>query len=176
MDKGKFPISKKITLLIVVVLIATIAGLVYAFQGDSGPGPRVVLEKYMNHWEHGDYASMYELLSANAKQKVTKKEFIKKHESIAKGIKQRKIQLKLEKSPEKEVETIPFSSQMETGTVGVLSFKNRAKMVEDDEGWRVAWTPSLIFPQMKEETGSVFSGPLREPGEKSPPGMESPWL
>ncbi|GGA41288.1 penicillin-binding protein 3 [Kroppenstedtia guangzhouensis] len=150
MDNGKFPISKKITLLIVVALIAIIAGLVYAFQGDSGPEPRVVLERYMNHWENGDYASMYELLSMNAKQQVTKKEFIKKHESIAKGIKQQKIQLKLGKSSEKEVETIPFSSRIETDTVGVLSFQNRARMVEDDEGWRVAWTPSLIFPQLKD--------------------------
>ncbi|MFD1426384.1 penicillin-binding protein [Kroppenstedtia sanguinis] len=150
MDNSKFPISKKITLLIVVVLIASIAGLVYVFQGNSGPGPQAVLEKYMNHWEQGDYASMYELLSKDAQQKVTQKEFVKKHESIAKGIKQKEIQLKLGKTSEEEVETIPFSSRIETDTVGVLSFKNQAKMVEDDEGWRVAWTPSLIFPQMKE--------------------------
>ncbi|MFC4075659.1 penicillin-binding transpeptidase domain-containing protein [Salinithrix halophila] len=146
----RFKINKKTALIsLSVVLVTGVAGVVYATQ-DSGPGPKTVMNRYIDYWEQGKYDSMYNLLSNESKQKVKKKAFVKRHKAIAEGIQQKDIQFKFAQTHEEEPESIPFTTHIQSGIVRDISFKNKAHLVEDDEGWRVDWSPSLIFPELKE--------------------------
>ncbi|OYD08318.1 penicillin-binding transpeptidase domain-containing protein [Paludifilum halophilum] len=124
------------------------AGIVYS-STQSGPDSQQVLSNYLDYWEQKDYQSMYSLLSREAKENVDKKTFVQQHRDIAKEIELKEIQLKMKPVEEKNAETLPFSVKMDSGLVGDFSLNNKARMVEDEEGWRVQWTPSMIFPGMK---------------------------
>ncbi|SDW23045.1 penicillin-binding protein [Marininema mesophilum] len=136
-------------ILLGVIFLVGGLGIYYAVR-DTGPPPQVVMARYAKDWEKGDYKSMYHLLSTDAKQKISQETFIRRHKAIATGISQKKIAFTSAKTNEEEPETIPFTTTIQSSIVPKVTFKNKAIMVEDDEGWRVDWKPSLIFPSLKE--------------------------
>ncbi|WP_185955957.1 penicillin-binding transpeptidase domain-containing protein [Melghirimyces algeriensis] len=142
-------INKRIAISSVLV-VGFMVGAFFFFMNSPDSTPDQAMQQYLEHWEEGDYQAMYELLSAEAKKRISQKEFMKQHESIAKKMKQKQIKLDMKTAQEKDRNTIPFSAKIVSSLVGNLSFQNKAELVEEDNGWRVNWTPSVIFPEMKE--------------------------
>ncbi|SFS73327.1 penicillin-binding transpeptidase domain-containing protein [Marininema halotolerans] len=159
-------ISQRAAILLFAAIIFIVAGLgTYFIVRDTGPAPQTVLDHYLKDWEKGDYKSMYSLLSSDAKQEIKQETFIRRHQSIAEGISQKEIAFSLTKT-KGEPPTIPFTTTIHSSIVPKITFKNQAHMVKDDEGWRIAWKPSMIFPSLKEgDRVRVSQTPVGKRGE-----------
>jgi cell division protein FtsI/penicillin-binding protein 2 len=115
---------------------------------ETDPGPMPVMKNYLSLWEQGHYEKMYDLLSATSKKRISKQDFVKQHRQVASSIGQTKIQLNPAK-PKGHV--IPFRMIRSTKMFGDLTFQSAAQWVKEEEtGWRIQWTPSLLLPGLGE--------------------------
>lgn len=135
--------------MITAVLIA--GGTVFALQGTPGPLPHKVMQQYLKHWEEEKYEDMYNLISQEAKAEVDKESFVKRHEDIAKSLRQESASFQVKAPSEEKAESVAFSGTFQTKTVGEIAFDNKATFVPEEEGWRLQWSPALIHPELKEE-------------------------
>ncbi|GGE18092.1 penicillin-binding protein 3 [Marinithermofilum abyssi] len=158
----------------VAVACTAVIGIAWAYQADSAqPSPSSVMNQYMKDWEKGRYDQMYALLSENAKKQVDKKTFVQRHKAIADGIKQEKIDLDVKKVRKTKTSALPFgeekavasySASYGTQIVGKIAFQNKANLTKEDNGWRIDWQPSMIFPEL--EKGDQVRVTRIPPGER----------
>ncbi|WP_100407503.1 penicillin-binding transpeptidase domain-containing protein [Bacillus solitudinis] len=108
--------------------------------------------------ENGNYHEMYELLTRSSKEAISANHFIERYEKIHSGIEAEEIKIEQiakeqdeEKISKNESVTIPFKQTMMT-LAGEVTTHSEVEMVFDKEEkeWHVAWSPSLIFPQLDE--------------------------
>jgi cell division protein FtsI/penicillin-binding protein 2 len=136
------------------LVMAAPLGLVGLTAGCSHPpGPDDVLKQYLADWDKHDYRAMYALLSADAKKKISEKQFVDRYRTIEKGIEATglrlaaKIPADLKEDGDKPVE-LRFVGRWTTAMTGAFTEEYRAKLVKDSDGWKIDWTPALIFPQL----------------------------
>ncbi|MCR8630693.1 penicillin-binding transpeptidase domain-containing protein [Paenibacillus radicis (ex Xue et al. 2023)] len=127
---------------------------------EKGPTSEEVLRQYITVWEKGDYDAMYSMLSDKAKTVITQEAFTKRHQSIYEGVSARGLTIKLvpqtqdtasknKQETGKEPVKHPITVQMET-FAGPVAFGEPAIMIMESNVWRLDWSPSLLFPSLKE--------------------------
>ncbi|MFO7272571.1 penicillin-binding protein 2 [Sphaerobacter thermophilus] len=109
--------------------------------------PRDVAAAFTRLWNAGDYAGMYELLSAPAKHTISREDFIARYEGIAQEIGQTAIEATLLDADRDALEQ-PMHVKRESAKVGTLEEDNVIPIVEEEDGFRVDWTPSVIFAEL----------------------------
>ncbi|UOY92857.1 penicillin-binding transpeptidase domain-containing protein [Ectobacillus sp. JY-23] len=122
------------------------------------PQPEEVMDKYIKAWNKQNFSEMYEQLSEDAKSQITKEEFTSHYNDIYKDMEVSEVQVKAVSTKEdkknKEKTALPYKAQLKT-LAGEISFKSNVELVKEKEDktevWRIAWTPALIFPAMKED-------------------------
>ncbi|MDQ0229464.1 penicillin-binding transpeptidase domain-containing protein [Metabacillus malikii] len=116
--------------------------------------------EYIELWNDQKYDEMYELLSSNTKESITKEDFIGRYQAIYDGISAKNVKITFKKPAEekdqddlKEV-IYTFSLSMET-VAGEVNFEEETQLVkenrDDEENWYITWEPSMIFPQLEED-------------------------
>lgn len=148
---------------------------------------------YVEKWNKQEFSAMYEMLSSESKNKVTKEQFVDRYEKIYQDIHAKNINVQFEK-PEEKVEpnedgTVPFTFSFSMDTLaGTVTFDHTVTLVEEEleesKDWRIQWDSSMIFPPLNEgeeitiqsiipERGGIFdrngkplaiNGPLWEIG------------
>ncbi|RFU66817.1 penicillin-binding transpeptidase domain-containing protein [Bacillus sp. V59.32b] len=140
---------KKLLLLFSILLV--IAGC------EKEPAPEDRLTAYTKLWNEQKFDQMYDYLSTDAKETLSKKDFTERYEKIYKDIEVNnlKVTYKKPEDPENhdETATLPFSVKMDT-LAGAVSFDQQAKLVkeerDDQTNWYINWNPGYIFAGMKE--------------------------
>ncbi len=121
--------------------------------------PEQAMDTYVKAWNEQKFDEMYEQLSKEAKQSITKEDFVKKYENVYTGIAVKNLKVeavtkKEDKKDEKNNANVPFKVSMDT-IGGKITFENDAKLVKEKDGdkdvWKVDWNPSFIFPTMKQD-------------------------
>lgn len=153
---------------IAILFLATIAVLVIGCS--NKPQPETTFTSYIQAWEKKQYGEMYEHISKESKQAISKSEFIERYESIYQGIEMKGLQLsytlpeedmsyKKEDSP-----SFDYEGSMET-LGGKISFSHASSLVyeegEDQDKWSISWSPDMIFPSM--EKGDVVKAESEAP-------------
>lgn len=138
------------------------------------PLPEEAFGAYLADWQKLDFEAMYDRLTPESKSKLTKDEFAERYRKIYDGIEARNVVVSAIPEPEASASasasaaasaagdtaerTLRYEVRMDT-VAGPIRFENQAKLVKetvsgdgqaDETVWRIAWDPSLIFPQMKE--------------------------
>ena len=117
------------------------------------------LSQYIKLWNDQKYTEMYDMLSTKSKETITEEEFISRYKDIYEGISVSNLNVTFKKPPEEEQKEenekvlYPYSVTMDT-LAGEIAFDGEVQVekekVEDEENWFIAWSTSMIFPQLKE--------------------------
>lgn len=162
---------KLIVLFVCILLITLVVGC--SSEEEPEPTPEEALQAYATLWENGNYEAMYEFLSDESKEMITKETFVERYTNIFSGIQATDltVQLITEEDPneiegekeETEPETaVSLSYEQSMGSLaGDLLFEAEATLifkVEETEEevvkkWVIDWKPTLILPQL--EVGDV---------------------
>jgi len=135
--------------------------------------PEQAMDTYVKAWNDKKFDKMYDQLSKEAKQSISKDDFVKKYENVYTGIAVKNLKVaaepkKEDKKDEKDNANVPFKVSMDT-IGGKISFENEAKLVKEKDGdkdvWKVDWNPSFIFPTMKQDDKVLVQSFLPKRGE-----------
>ena len=134
-----------VILLIMVIIIVTVIIL-----NLNKENPEDVLNTYIAYINDKNYDGMYELLSSSSKSSISKEDFITKNKNIYEGIDSLdiKIDIKETKKESKNIKIL-YNEQMYT-SAGKVDFSNSVNLVKEDKQYKIDWSTTLIFPELKE--------------------------
>lgn len=134
-----------VILLIMVIIIVTVITL-----NLNKENPEDVLNTYIAYINDKNYDGMYELLSSSSKSSISKEDFITKNKNIYEGIDSLdiKIDIKETKKESKNIKIL-YNEQMYT-SAGKVDFSNSVNLVKEDKQYKIDWSTTLIFPELKE--------------------------
>ena len=134
-----------VILLVMVIIIVTVITL-----NLNKENPEDVLNTYRAYINDKNYDGMYELLSSSSKSSISKEDFITKNKNIYEGIDSLdiKIDIKETKKESKNIKIL-YNEQMYT-SAGKVDFSNSVNLVKEDKQYKIDWSTTLIFPELKE--------------------------
>ena len=134
-----------VILLVMVIIIVTVITL-----NLNKESPEDVLNTYIAYINDKNYDGMYELLSSSSKSSISKEDFITKNKNIYEGIDSLdiKIDIKETKKESKNIKIL-YNEQMYT-SAGKVDFSNSVNLVKEDKQYKIDWSTTLIFPELKE--------------------------
>ena len=134
-----------VILLVMVIIIVTVITL-----NLNKENPEDVLNTYIAYINDKNYDGMYELLSSSSKSSISKEDFINKNKNIYEGIDSLdiKIDIKETKKESKNIKIL-YNEQMYT-SAGKVDFSNSVNLVKEDKQYKIDWSTTLIFPELKE--------------------------
>lgn len=119
------------------------------------PGPKAtafeVAQRFLAFWQEAKYAEMYSLLSPGARQAISQERFVGRYEAITEEARIVSVRAQAEQPADANAERIVFHVTFSTSLWGDIRQQNAIPLTRTDEGWRVEWSPALIF---KELTGA----------------------
>ena len=134
-----------VILLVMVIIIVTVITL-----NLNKENPEDVLNTYIAYINDKNYDGMYELLSSSSKSSISKEDVITKNKNIYEGIDSLdiKIDIKETKKESKNIKIL-YNEQMYT-SAGKVDFSNSVNLVKEDKQYKIDWSTTLIFPELKE--------------------------
>ena len=152
MSKGAFEVKRYLFSLIVFMMSLMLIGC------SEEPLPEERFESFVKLWGEQEFEEMYDYLSADAKDRIKKEEFIERYSKIYKDLEVEKLEVSYTKpkestdSKEDQVE-YDFSVKMET-LAGPVSFDNKAVLIkeqrEEESDWFISWDTTFIFKGLEE--------------------------
>lgn len=147
------------------VFVVVLAGFGFVYWNmwqDSpqreGEKAKTAFSAYTAHWQNGQFADMYEQLSAKTKQQITKEQFIQRYQNIYEGIEAKNITVEpvyngpVEPGEDGNIK-LHYRFSMDT-FVDPIAFTGKATMVKEKqtegEGWYISWNPSFLLPDMQD--------------------------
>lgn len=109
--------------------------------------PNELATEWITLWMNEDYSGMYQLTSAATRDNMTESAFVNKYEETQRVSGINSIQARLEEDVN-EQGIAQVEVTYESGLVGSLSQQMDLEMIQESEGWRVKWTPSMIFTEL----------------------------
>jgi penicillin-binding protein 2 len=109
--------------------------------------PRSVAQAYADRWGNKDYSGMYDLIGAAEKAGITREKFTARYQAIAEEAGLAEVKAAIGDAPSGATQ-LPLRVQMQSSLVGPITEDNTLTMRQEPDGWRVAWTPSLIFKDL----------------------------
>ena len=112
--------------------------------------PGAVAAAFLAGWNDGRYADMYDLISAEAQQKIAKDDFVQRYGAIKLEATITKIAAALDPGQRPSANIQRFSVRFDTVLVGTVEEQNSMTLAVDPDGrqWKVQWLPSLIFKEL----------------------------
>lgn len=109
--------------------------------------PTELATEWTTLWMNEDYAGMYQLTSAATRDNMTENAFVSKYTDTARvsGINQINVRVAGDVD---EQGTTRIEVTYESGLIGSHSQEMELQMIRESQGWRVVWTPSLIFTEL----------------------------
>lgn len=135
-----------------ILLILLLAGC------SKEPTPQDRFSNYIALWNEQKFDKMYDYLSTDAKEKITKEEFTNRYQKIYDDLQITDLKIdfkkpKDDKQAEKEQAQYSFHAKMNS-IAGAIQFTHKAKLQKeeraDKKNWYLDWNPGFIFPKMKE--------------------------
>ena len=154
MKKGKSKYKRKksrlLWIVIAVIGMAAITAVVCVAgmfkKEDVWKTPEELLVEYMNHIPAQEYEQMYAMLHIEASGNVSQEDFIKRNSAIYEGIEIQNMAVEIIAYDEEQL-TVTYQTSFDT-VAGEISFENEAFFLEGEDGYKLVWDDSLIFPNL----------------------------
>ena len=154
MRKGKSRHKrKKSRLLWIAIAVIGMAAITVAVcvaemfkKEDVWKTPEELLVEYMNHIPAQEYEQMYKMLHIEASGNVSQEDFIKRNSAIYEGIEIQNMAVEIIAYDEEQL-TVTYQTSFDT-VAGEISFENEAFFLEGEDGYKLVWDNSLIFPNL----------------------------
>ena len=163
----KKKINKYMYVVSVVITIILIGAMAYAIgflgKGISKSSPQELLTEYMNYITEHNYEKMYAMLEVEASGNIRQEDFIKRNSAIYEGIEVQNMKVE-NTAYDAEQMTVTYQTSFDT-VAGNISFENEAVFLEKEEGYKLVWEDSMIFPNLASTDKVRVSTTQAERGE-----------
>lgn len=154
MKKGKSRHKrKKSRLLWIAIAVIGMAAITVAVcvagmfkKEDVWKTPEELLVEYMNHIPAQEYEQMYAMLHIEASGNVSQEDFIKRNSAIYEGIEIQNMAVEIIAYDEEQL-TVTYQTSFDA-VAGEISFEKSAFFLEGEDGYKLVWDNSLIFPNL----------------------------
>lgn len=149
---GRRKRSKGIFLKIIITFIGgaiiagAAAGACFLYRRSIRVSPEELLVAYMEHIPLQEYDEMYEMLSLEASDNISREDFIERNLAIYEGIEISNLTVTV-LSYDKECGAVSYETAFDTAA-GKIGFTGKAFFLEEEDGYGLAWDDSLIFPDL----------------------------
>jgi cell division protein FtsI/penicillin-binding protein 2 len=132
---------------------AVAAALVLLALGcQQRPAPEAAARAYLAAWQQGDYAAMYALLTARAREQVGPEAFAARYQAAGATAGLRSVTPTLGAraagSDERQAR-FPVTTRWETERVGGFAQETALPLSYEGERWAVDWTPALLLADLQ---------------------------
>lgn len=135
--------------LIVLVVIAIVIISIVVINLNSNK-PEDTLNTYISYINDKNYEGMYDLLSNDSKSKISREDFITKNRNIYEGIDSLDIKVDIQEAKKENNKTKVIYNQEMYTSAGKVDFSNSAIFIKEDNSYKIEWSTTLIFPELKE--------------------------
>ena len=138
--------------LIVLLFILVIAGIAIGIivYRTNQTEPSIALKDYFEKLSNGEYEAMYDYVITD----TSKEDFVTRIKNIYEGIEAKNISTTVLTNTEDEdnsnIVNVTYNNSLDT-IAGNMSFMNTVKLQKQDEGYKILWNSSVIFPDLKDE-------------------------
>ncbi|MCI8408904.1 MAG: penicillin-binding transpeptidase domain-containing protein [Lachnospiraceae bacterium] len=130
----------------IIVTSVFISKVAFLDKKETRRTPEELLIAYMNYIPEQNYEKMYAMLAKEALGNINEEDFIKRNSAIYEGIEIKNMTIDiLEYNQEKKAVT--YKTSFDT-VAGNISFENEAFFLEGEDGYKLVWGDSLIFPEL----------------------------
>ena len=105
-----------------------------------------LLVEYMSHIPEQEYEEMYAMLNIEASRNISQDDFVKRNSAIYEGIEVDNMEIEVTAYDE-ERKAVTYQTSFDT-VAGNISFENEAIFLKGEDGYKLAWDDSLIFPEL----------------------------
>ena len=128
-----------------VISAVCVAGML-ATKGNVWRTPEELLVEYMNHIPKQEYEEMYAMLHIEASGNISQEDFIKRNSAIYEGIEVQNMAARIIAYDEEQM-MVTYQTSFDT-VAGTISFENEAFFINGEEGYKLVWDDSMIFPNL----------------------------
>ena len=149
-NKRKKTRSRLLWIAIAVIGMAAVTAAVCVAgmftKGNGWKTPEELLVEYINHIPKQEYEQMYAMLHIEASGNISQEDFIKRNSAIYEGIEVQNMAVEIIAYDEEQME-VTYQTSFDT-VAGNISFENEALFLKGEEGYKLVWDDSLIFPNL----------------------------
>lgn len=142
---------KKKLITVFIILLMAIIGTICVVKSNKTK-PEEILNQYVGLLNEKKYEEMYEYITKQSKEKISQEDFVKRNKNIYEGIDAYDIKIEIkdiEKDKEDKTTKITYNETMST-SAGSLTFENITKIKKDEKKYKIVWSSSQIFPQLRD--------------------------
>ena len=142
--KKKLGIAAGIAAAVLIVVIVAAVILTRAT-------PQKSVQAFVSLLQEGKYEEMYDYLSSDAKERWSKEDFVARNQNIYAGVEAENFAFTEWKSEDANTGTnVSFHESMDT-VIGTYAFDQSVVVVEEEDGYKINWDSSFIFPQLSDD-------------------------
>ena len=106
--------------------------------------PDELLVTYMSYIQEKKYEEMYQMIDAETSGQISEEDFIKRNSAIYEGIEIQNMTTTVI-SYDEEKNVVQYQTAFDT-VAGNITFENEAFFLKREDGYKLMWTDSLIYP------------------------------
>lgn len=142
--------NKKTLIIFAVIILVIIAIATVIVVNSNQEKPEDIFNLYISKINEKKYEEMYEMLSNNSKDKISKEDFVTKNKNIYEGIDALNLKVDItEVNKENQNANLQYNQEMYT-SAGKVEFSNNVNLVKEDDTYKIDWETTLIHPDLKE--------------------------
>ena len=139
---------KYVILWMLVVIVGISVITICSIRHLEGMGhqetPEDVLLRYMGYIQEQNYKEMYQIIDTEVSGQIGEEDFVKRNSAIYEGIEVQNMAITII-SYDKGKNRVQYQTAFDT-VAGNIAFDNEAFFVKKEDGYKLAWTDSLIYP------------------------------
>lgn len=120
--------------------------LLFLNKAEKEKKPEEFLIEYMKYIQEQKYEEMYAMLNIEASDNISQEDFIKRNSAIYEGIGVQNMTVEIITYDEERM-TVTYRTSFDT-IAGDISFENEALFMKGEDGYKMIWDDSLIFPNL----------------------------
>ena len=145
-----------------VISAVCVAGMI-ATKKNAWRTPEELLVEYMDHIPKQEYEEMYAMLHIEASGNVSQEKFVTRNSAIYEGIEARNMAVQIIAYDEEQM-SVTYQTAFDT-VAGTISFENEALFLKGEDGYKLVWDDSMIFPNLTSADKVGVSTTQAERGE-----------
>lgn len=143
--------KKIIVLIIVIIVLASLAVVGVNFYNNAQSGdPNIVLKEYFSLIQNGEYEKMYDLITLDSQNTISKDDFVSRNKNIYNGIDMSNIEIEISQTEkiDNSNSKIIYKTIMDT-SAGKIEFSNTSNLIKNEaKEYKIEWASKMIFPEL----------------------------
>ena len=158
---------KKVLVILIVVILVIAFLVVIKESSNKKTNSEETLKKYFEAINNQDYESMYEMISEESRQGISKEDFVDRNKKIYSSIDLENIKITINSKEKQDsaIEKVNYNVDV-TLASGKISFENNTELQKSGkEGFFIKWNSNMIYPSLNDTDKVKVNRTSSERGE-----------